>query len=271
MRRAEADLGRGCPPAASSSWHSHPGPLPPLPARSSSVPSPAPHLAFASSSPPPSLASPPRRALPSLQLSRPPPSSSRPPPHLRRVSADEVGRKPRPPRLNLTTPPLHTASAAPLSAGLVASSSYSSSASSPPSPPSSAPYDRSTFYQCDSPPCSSPTGFVVSTIIPGFLYLGPDPTLPSEEQQLHGLGVKRILNMAVECEDEIGIASRFEQYKKIGIQDTVEEMRVAQGLQEACAFLGASCSSSSWPSCWSGLVAALPSLATPAACLWALA
>lgn len=81
---------------------------------------------------------------------------------------------------------------------------------------------------------------MVSTIIPGFLYLGPDPTLPSEEEKLHGLGVKSILNMAVECEDEIGIASRFEQYKKIGIQDTVEEMRVAQGLQEACAFLGQS-------------------------------
>lgn len=107
--------------------------------------------------------------------------------------------------------------------------------------PSSAPFDRVCFA-VDSPPSTStsPTGFIVSTIIPGFLYLGPDPTLPSEEQQLHDVGVKRILNMAVECEDELGLASRFDEYRKVGMRDCVEEVGVTKGLAEACAFLGQS-------------------------------
>lgn len=95
--------------------------------------------------------------------------------------------------------------------------------------------DRSpTEYTPDS---GRPEQFIVSTILPGFLYLGPDPTTEQEVDQLTALGVRRILNMARECEDGLGLARRFETYKKVGITDSVEETAVADGLREACAFL----------------------------------
>ncbi|KAF9260422.1 hypothetical protein L218DRAFT_1079330 [Marasmius fiardii PR-910] len=85
-------------------------------------------------------------------------------------------------------------------------------------------------------------GFVVSTILPGFLYLGPAPSTPSHLVTLQDLGVKRVLNMAIECnEDDYGLAlgSVFEKYTKIPLRDIVEEDAVPRVVREVCEVLDA--------------------------------
>ncbi|CAG8464887.1 17577_t:CDS:2 [Rhizophagus irregularis] len=61
------------------------------------------------------------------------------------------------------------------------------------------------------PPVTHPEiAFEVSTIIPGFLYLGPEITKEDEVKQLEDKGVKRILNMAFEyVEKGLKIAVNF--------------------------------------------------------------
>ena len=56
-----------------------------------------------------------------------------------------------------------------------------------------------------------------------------------------GLGVKRILNIAIECDDDLGLRlrERFEKYTRIPMRDTVEEENVPKSVREACAALGA--------------------------------
>lgn len=112
----------------------------------------------------------------------------------------------------------------------------------PNTPSTGSTFHASPSSSADSSPTSAsgPEVFIVSTIIPGFLYLGPDPTTEDEVAQLNSVGIKRILNMAVECEDELRLSERFEVYRKVGIRDSVEEMGVAKGLKEACSFLGES-------------------------------
>ena len=94
----------------------------------------------------------------------------------------------------------------------------------------------------DSPPSSDegyPT-FSVSTILPNFLYLGPELTTPEHVEELRELGVKRILNIAAECDDDHGLGLRnvFEKYVKIPMRDTVEEDNIAWGVREVCNVLG---------------------------------
>ncbi|KAG9311011.1 hypothetical protein JVU11DRAFT_8907 [Chiua virens] len=81
--------------------------------------------------------------------------------------------------------------------------------------------------------------FTVSMILPNFLYLGPEPALPEHVQELKSLGIKRILNIAVECDDDHGLHLRdiFERYVKIPMRDTVEEDQITRGLKEACEVL----------------------------------
>ncbi|KAJ7585028.1 hypothetical protein C8J56DRAFT_1014831 [Mycena floridula] len=84
--------------------------------------------------------------------------------------------------------------------------------------------------------------FAISTILPGFLYLGPELTLPEHVDELKELGVKRILNMAVECDaDDHGLDLNskdvFERYSKIAMRDTVEEENIARGVREVCEIL----------------------------------
>ncbi|CED82731.1 map kinase phosphatase [Phaffia rhodozyma] len=81
------------------------------------------------------------------------------------------------------------------------------------------------------------TAFVVSTIISSFLYLGPEPSSVQDVEELKKIGVRRVLNMAVECEDGFGMKDKFEVYRKLGIRDTVEEQVVAQDLNDACAYI----------------------------------
>ena len=83
--------------------------------------------------------------------------------------------------------------------------------------------------------------FTISTILPGFLFLGPELTEEPHVEQLRALGVKRILNLAMECDaDDHGLqlAERFEKYSKIPTRDTVEEENIVRGVREACDILG---------------------------------
>ncbi|KAK7035415.1 hypothetical protein VNI00_011946 [Paramarasmius palmivorus] len=67
-------------------------------------------------------------------------------------------------------------------------------------------------------------------------------SLPPAEHvhELQSLGVKRILNLAEECNaDDWGLAlgKGFERYVKIGMRDTVEEEGVGKGVREVCRVL----------------------------------
>lgn len=61
---------------------------------------------------------------------------------------------------------------------------------------------------------------------------------PEHVAEVRALGVHRILNMAMECEDEHGYAQSFSRYHKIPMRDTVEEENVKKGVREVCQFLG---------------------------------
>jgi hypothetical protein len=82
--------------------------------------------------------------------------------------------------------------------------------------------------------------FTISTILPNFLFLGPDLTTHEHVEELKGLGVRRILNIAAECDDDNGLQLReiFERYNKIPMRDTVEEDNIARGVREVCDILG---------------------------------
>jgi len=108
-------------------------------------------------------------------------------------------------------------------------------------PPPSSANINSSFSE--SAPVSSgspdaPETFTVSTILPNFLYLGPEMSAPEHVAEVRALGVHRILNMAMECEDEHGYAQSFSRYHKIPMRDTVEEENVKKGVREVCQFLG---------------------------------
>jgi hypothetical protein len=101
----------------------------------------------------------------------------------------------------------------------------------PPSPVTARPADDDT---------SPAAEFVISTILPGFLFLGPEIVLPEQAKQLEERGVKRILNIAIECDDDQGLnlRQRFERYMRIPMRDTVEEANVSRRMREVCDFLG---------------------------------
>jgi hypothetical protein len=82
--------------------------------------------------------------------------------------------------------------------------------------------------------------FVVSTILPNFLYLGPEIASDEDVDTLKRLGVKRILNVAIECNDDEGLRlrERFERYLRVPMRDIVEESNVGKGMRDACEFLG---------------------------------
>ena len=84
--------------------------------------------------------------------------------------------------------------------------------------------------------------FIVSTILPSFLYLGPEISSKEEVEELKRLGIRRILNVAMECEDnqELGLVGEFEKYHKIPMRDIVEETGVNKYMREACDYLSMS-------------------------------
>ncbi|PPQ70535.1 hypothetical protein CVT24_000290, partial [Panaeolus cyanescens] len=81
--------------------------------------------------------------------------------------------------------------------------------------------------------------FTISTILPGFLFLGPELTTPEHVKELRDLGVRRILNIAAECDDDAGLGLRevFDKYYKIPMRDTVEEENISKGVREVCDIL----------------------------------
>ncbi|KAJ6553960.1 hypothetical protein DFH09DRAFT_1166325 [Mycena vulgaris] len=93
----------------------------------------------------------------------------------------------------------------------------------------------------DDPPTTEEPfpDFAISTILPNFLFLGPELTTPAHVAELQGLGVRRILNIAAECDDDHGLHLRtvFEKYIKIPMRDTVEEENIARGVREVCEIL----------------------------------
>ena len=119
--------------------------------------------------------------------------------------------------------------------------------------------DRSSFQSLTASPDGSQEGdsftnasgsitarhgispFIVSTILPNFLFLGPEITSQEEVEALKALGIRRVLNVAVECDDEeLKLRQQFERYLKLPMRDIVEESGVAKGMRDACEFLGES-------------------------------
>ena len=80
----------------------------------------------------------------------------------------------------------------------------------------------------------------MSTILPNFLFLGPELTSDEHVEELQSLGVKRILNLAIERDDDQGLQLRekFERYIRIPMRDTVEEDNITRGVREVCEVLG---------------------------------
>lgn len=80
--------------------------------------------------------------------------------------------------------------------------------------------------------------FNVSVIIPGFLYLGSEPIRPSDVEELESVGIKRILNMAVECDTQERWKGRFEKIATIPMRDSLAEVNVQDRIKEACMLIG---------------------------------
>jgi hypothetical protein len=94
----------------------------------------------------------------------------------------------------------------------------------------------------DAPPTTEEAFpiFTISAILPNFLYLGPELTTPEHVEELKVLGVRRIINIAVECDDDHGLKLRenFERYFHIPMRDIVEEENITRGVREACDIIG---------------------------------
>lgn len=94
----------------------------------------------------------------------------------------------------------------------------------------------------DAPPTTEEAfpAFTISAILPNFLYLGPELTTSEHVEELKMLGVKRIINIAAECDDDNGLNLRenFERYFHIPMRDIVEEENITRGVREACDIIG---------------------------------
>ncbi|KAF9109503.1 hypothetical protein BGX27_007555 [Mortierella sp. AM989] len=91
----------------------------------------------------------------------------------------------------------------------------------------------------------------ISCILPNFLYLGPEILHQSQVVELDRLGVKRILNMATECEDLLVSNREGMEYHKIGVHDHIEA-DVGAGLLKAVDIISASADSPIYVHCKAG-------------------
>jgi hypothetical protein len=89
-----------------------------------------------------------------------------------------------------------------------------------------------------SPQTETDYQFTISEIIPSFLYVGPE--IETKEQALQLLEhrhIKRVLNMAEECDDE-GLSKDTIRYHKIAARDTLEMKNIELVMMEAVQFIG---------------------------------
>lgn len=91
----------------------------------------------------------------------------------------------------------------------------------------------------------------ISCILPGFLYLGPEIVTNDQVEELDRLGVKRILNMATECEDVLVAHRPGMEYHKIGVYDNIEA-DVSAGLLQAVDIIAASKDTAIYVHCKAG-------------------
>ncbi|KAF9358571.1 hypothetical protein BGX26_001408 [Mortierella sp. AD094] len=91
----------------------------------------------------------------------------------------------------------------------------------------------------------------ISCILPNFLYLGPEILHQSQVDELDRLGVKRILNMATECEDLLVSNRQGMEYHKIGVYDHIDA-DVSAGLLQAVDIISASADSPIYVHCKAG-------------------
>ncbi|KAF9919113.1 hypothetical protein BX616_001523 [Lobosporangium transversale] len=85
----------------------------------------------------------------------------------------------------------------------------------------------------------------ISMIIDNFLYLGGELVEEEQIEELQRLGIKRVLNMAANCDDELWVR-RFNSaeenaaaYLKVGLLDHVDQ-DLKEGLEKAIKFIGSS-------------------------------
>ncbi|SCZ94615.1 BZ3500_MvSof-1268-A1-R1_Chr12-3g03999 [Microbotryum saponariae] len=88
---------------------------------------------------------------------------------------------------------------------------------------------------------SDESDFDPSTILPSFLYLGPEPATMSDVEQLQAMGVETILNLAIECKDSLvrSVYSRANQYHHFPLRDVVEETGIQAVLSRSCQLIDA--------------------------------
>ncbi|KAF9190233.1 hypothetical protein BGZ50_000340 [Haplosporangium sp. Z 11] len=91
----------------------------------------------------------------------------------------------------------------------------------------------------------------ISCILPNFLYLGPEIATEEQVQELERLGIKRVLNMARECEDVLVSDRQGIEYHKVGVLDNVEE-DVSTGLLQAVDIISASMDAPIYVHCKAG-------------------
>lgn len=104
--------------------------------------------------------------------------------------------------------------------------------------PPGQPYSSSTCMPIPTALKQAP--IEVSTILPSFLYLGPEISSRRDVDTLLALGIRRVLNVALECDDDegLGLRTSFERYFRIPMKDSVEESGVGKGIRDACDILG---------------------------------
>ncbi|KAF7297109.1 hypothetical protein MIND_00943800 [Mycena indigotica] len=232
-------------------------PRSPLPLMSSIISSQTPNLIDSSPSPPPSQSG----------FRRPPPPPRRPSaPNLRKLDTKSAERL----KLSVRTVPLkantlNIALAPPspsygatlpspstpwtLSSPISGGGEFPTAYYTPPHTPGTPRGGPNGFNFGRDPPATArpdepPTTeepvpeFAISTILPGFLFLGPELTQPEHVAELQSFGVRRILNIAAECDDDHGLHLRtIFKYHKIPMRDTVEEENIARGVREVCEIL----------------------------------
>ncbi|KIJ47366.1 hypothetical protein M422DRAFT_28973 [Sphaerobolus stellatus SS14] len=182
--------------------------------------------------------------LPKLTLRTQPPISV--PPRAATLAIPSAGssshrQPPRtPPHLTLRHEPLSSASDSPGAEDDQFFTPATAFFASSPGPSTPRPHSPMTARPPPTTPTSEIPSFSISCILPNFLYLGPELTTTDNVQELQALGVKRILNLAVECDPEdhgLDLRGNFERYVKIPMRDTVEEENIGRGVREVCECL----------------------------------